>query len=294
MRRRVLVFALYLFALPVAAGNLPAASASGTETNHSSSASAPWLADRGAGVWTSIFGTYVRSHELLLMPFGEGYYDNKFEYKPAELGYGLDQDFRGHFRAAEGLIFMAYGLNDWLAVEVEASLITARLEKAPNDPSSLPARLTQTGPGDWQFEVDATALKENASRPEVFGYVEVDPPSNRHKALIGTPDWEYKVGGGLMRGFPWGNLTGRAGILYSAESGSSEAGEWAIEYLKRISPRWGLYGGIEGEQDEVELIGEAQWHFSPRSYLRFNLARGLSDKAIDWGPDVGVVFRLPR
>ena len=67
----------------------------------------PWLSDRGTGVRTSIFGTYVRSGELLVSPFFEYYIDNDFEYKPAELGYALDQDFRGRFRASEGLIFLA-------------------------------------------------------------------------------------------------------------------------------------------------------------------------------------------
>jgi hypothetical protein len=83
-------------------------------------------------------------------------------------------------------------------------------------------------------------------------------------------------------------------MIYSAEDGSFDTGEWAVEYLKRVSPAWSVYSGVEGEQDEVELIGETQWHFSPRAYLRMNLAYGLTSKATDWGPDVGVVFRFPR
>jgi hypothetical protein len=254
-----------------------------------------WLADRGPGIWTSIFGTYVNARELLFMPFVEGYYDNDTEYKPAELGYGLEQDFRGRFRAVESQIFLAYGLNDRFAAEVEAALYSsARLEKAPDDPSSMPEKLEQSGIGDWQMELDWRVMKETATRPEVFALVEVDPPSNVNQDLIGTPNWETKVGVGAIRGLRWGTVSGRVGVIYSAEDGSFDTGEYAIEYLKRVSRHWSLYGGIEGEQDEVELIGEAQWHFSPRGYWRFNLARGLSDKATDWGPDVGVVFRFPR
>jgi hypothetical protein len=63
---------------------------------------------------------------------------------------------------------------------------------------------------------------------------------------------------------------------------------------KRVSPALVALGGVEGEQDEIELIGETQWHFSPNATLRLNLAYGLSDKATDWGPDVGVVFHFPR
>ena len=80
---------------------------------------------------------------------------------------------------------------------------------------------------------------------------------------------------------------------YAQADGTLEIGEYALEYLKRLSPRWRVYSGIEGTQDEVELIGEAQWHPSERLYFRFNLARGLTSKATDWGPDVGIVFALP-
>jgi hypothetical protein len=50
---------------------------------------------RGSGQPTSMFGTYIRKGELLIYPFFEYYRDHNFEYKPAELGYGLDRDFRG-------------------------------------------------------------------------------------------------------------------------------------------------------------------------------------------------------
>jgi hypothetical protein len=258
-------------------------------------ASAPWLADRGPGTWTSIFGMYVRRGELLAMPFFEAYFDDDTEYKPAELGYGLEQDFRGRFRATESQIFLAYGVSERIAVELEgAPYATARLDKAADDPSSQPARLEQSGLGDWQMEMNWRALKETATRPEVFALLEVDPPSNTRKALIGTPDWEAKFGVGAIRGLSWGTVAARVCALYSGEDGSVESGEYAFEYLKRVSPAWSLYGGVEGEQDEVELIGEAQWHFRPNATLRLNLARGLSSKAVDWGPDVGVMFHFPK
>ena len=74
-----------------------------------------------------MFGTYVRRGELLVYPFFEYYRDRNLEYKPVQLGYGLDQDFRGKYRASEGLLFTAYGLTDWLAVELEAAVIKATL-----------------------------------------------------------------------------------------------------------------------------------------------------------------------
>ena len=45
-----------------------------------------YLQDRGTGVSTSMFGTYVRKNELIVYPFFEYYRDSDFEYKPEELG----------------------------------------------------------------------------------------------------------------------------------------------------------------------------------------------------------------
>jgi len=278
----ILIFTLLVFAAE--------ASAQGAPVMEPPDPARPWRADRGSGVWTSIFGTYVRPHELLVSPFVEYYIDDDFEYEPFEFGFGSEQEYRGKFRATEGLIFLAYGFSDRFAIELEAAVITASLEKAAEDPSAMPPKIEESGQGDWQVELDWRMIDETATRPELFSYFELTPPSNPDADLIGTPDWEYKAGLGLIRGFSWGTVTGRAALAYSMEEETLEAGEYAIEYLKRLSPHWRVYAGVEGEQDEVELIGEAQWHFAPRAYLRLNTGHGLTSKATDWSPDVGVVF----
>ena len=43
--------------------------------------------------------------------------------------------------------------------------------------------------------------------------------------------------------------------------------------------------GVEGTQDEVEFISEAQWHISDRVFLKLNNAVGLTSKAADWAPE---------
>jgi len=63
-----------------------------------------YLRDRGTGIPTSQFGTYVRKGELLIYPFYEYYYDKDFEYEPFEFGFSSKQEFRGRYRAHEGLI----------------------------------------------------------------------------------------------------------------------------------------------------------------------------------------------
>lgn len=252
-----------------------------------------YLRDRGTGMPTSMFGTYIRGGELLVYPFFEYYLDKDMEYKPAEIGYALDRDFRGKYRASEGLLFLGYGIRDWLAVEVEAAVITASLEKSPNDPSGVPAKIEESGTGDVEGQVRARLARETEGRPEFFAVFEAVTPQRTDKVLIGTPDWELKLGVGAVKGFAWGTMTVRLEQEYSFEESKMEVGEYAVEYLKRVSPAWRVYLGMEGAQDEVELIPEAQWHVSDRVFVKLNSAVGLTSKATDWAPEAGVVFSFP-
>ena len=253
------------------------------------------LRDRGEGLPTSMFGTYVRRGELLLYPFFEYYRDQNFEYKPSELGAVGEEDFRGRYRANEALLFVAYGITENLAVEFEAAVIKAQLDKSPADPSTLPLRLEESGLGDIEGQIRWRWNRETDERPEFFSYTEVVLPHNRDKVLIGTPGWEVKFGTGLVRGFSWGTLTARAAVEYDEASASHfDGGEYAVEYLRRISPSWRVYAGLEGTQDEVTLIGEVQWHVSPGVVVKINNGVGVTSKATDWAPEVGVAFSFGR
>jgi hypothetical protein len=254
-----------------------------------------YLRDRGEGLPTSMFGTYIRRGELLLYPFLEYYRDEDYEYKPLELGFSGEEDYRGRYRAREGLIFVGYGVTDDLAVEFEVAAIRASLDKAAADPSLLPSRIEESGLGDIEGQIRWRWRRETEARPEIFSYTEVVVPHHEDKPLIGTAGWQVKVGTGVVRGFRWGTLTGRAAIEYDAASSSQiDLGEYAVEYLKRLSPTWRVYLGIEGTQDEVELIGDLQWHLGPNLFVRFNSGVGLTSKATDWAPEVGVVFSFGR
>jgi hypothetical protein len=85
----------------------------------------------------------------------------------------------------------------------------------------------------------------------------------------------------------------RAAFEYSFEEDKLEPGEIAVEYLKRLSSHWRIYLGIEAAQDEAELITEAQWHISERAFIKLNNAFGLTSKATDWAPEVGIMFLIP-
>jgi hypothetical protein len=253
-----------------------------------------YLKDRGRGVALSMFGTYVRKGELVVYPFFEYYRDEDFEYEPRELGFEIEQDYRGRYRAKEGLLFVAYGITDDVALEMEAAVIEASLEKSPADPSTMPAKIEESGLGDVEGQLRFRWKRESERRPELFSYLEFVFPHDEHKPLIGTPGWEFKLGTGVTRGFRWGTLTARAAIEYSEVSSSHfDSGEYAIEYLKRVSPTWRFYVGLEGTQDELSLITEAQWHITPRVCVKLNNGLGLTSKATDWSPEVGILFTIP-
>jgi hypothetical protein len=253
----------------------------------------PHLRDRGTGVATSMFGTYIREGELLVYPFFEYYYDSNLEYKPTEFGFPLDTDFRGKYRASEGLIFLGYGITRNLAIEMEAAVITAELEKSPSDPSAMPAKFKESGLGDVEGQLRWRFQDEAGGRPELFTYFETVLPLQRTKKLIGTSVWEFKLGMGAIRGFSWGTMTGRVAVENTRDEGKRkfEAGEYAIEYLRRLSRTWRVFASIEGNQlDEVGLITEAQVHLSPRVYLKLGTGVGLTPNATDFAPEVGIMF----
>jgi hypothetical protein len=53
-----------------------------------------------------------------------------------------------------------------------------------------------------------------------------------------------------------------------------------------------VYAGVEGTEDEIELITETQWSLSRDVTLKVNNAFGLSSKAADWAPELGLMFRF--
>ncbi len=254
----------------------------------------PYLADRGPGLPTSMFGTFIQKGELIIYPFFEGYRDDDFEYKPEEFGAIGDVDYRGRYRANEGLVMLSYGLTDNLAFEMEFAGISATFDKAPGDPSGVPARIKESGLGDVEGQLRWRWNRETTRRPEVFSYAEAVLPHHRQKMLIGTSDLELKFGTGVIRGFPWGTVIARAAVEYAAGSASRfDASEYAVEYVRRLGPRFRLYAGIEGTQDEVSAIGELQWHALKHVVIKANSGFGLTSKATDFAPEVGILFSLP-
>ncbi len=253
-----------------------------------------YLKDRGTGVATSMFGTYVRRGELIMYPYWEYYRDGNREYNPDELGFAGQEDFRGRYRASEGLFFLAYGITDGFAVQAEVAAIRASLEKSPTDASLLPPKLEESGLASFETQLRWRWRKEDDRRPELWSYLDVVYPTNKKEPLIGTVGWEAELGLGVTRGYRWGTLTGRVALAYEGASTTKfDLGEYAVEYLKRVSPSWRFFLAVQGSGDAVSLITEAQWHLTRHVFIRFNQEIGLTSRATDWEPQLGILFTLP-
>ena len=288
--------AICTIGMPCRMAAIAANSAAAPKSENSASASTSgvaepsFLRDRGPGVPASQFGTYVRRHELLVYGFYEFTYNADEEYKPEELGFGLDEDFRAKRTDHEALIFLAYGLAENLEIEVESALYTtATQDKASGDPSAMPAQLEESGLGDTEGQLRWRVARENERAPEVFTYFEAVLPLQKDRVLIGTQDWEFAAGLGFIKGTRWGTFTARAAESYTPADGTIEFGEYALEYLKRMSPRWRGFLAVEGEQDEVALIAEAQLHLRPDLWIKANNGFGITSKAPDYAPEIGVM-----
>jgi hypothetical protein len=254
-----------------------------------------FLRDRGTGIATSMFGTYVRPKELLIYPFYEFYYDHNAEYDPSEMGYGKEADYMGKFIGHEGLLYIAYGITDWLMIEFEAAAMYATQWKDEDDnTSTMPDSVHEDGIGDVEGQIRWRYNCEKVKVPEFFSYFETVFPvqKNMNRKLIGTSAWEFKLGVGVVKGFKFGTLTGRFAIEYDNGEQKVEAGEYALEYLKKLNDHIRIFCMVEGSQDEVELIPEIQIMFNEYLTWKINCGIGLTPKATDIAPETGMMLSL--
>jgi len=259
-----------------------------------SSAQQPYyLYDRGDGIATSLAGTYVRNKELLVYTFYEYTRDTTSEYKPSDFGFSGagDQDFFGKLTQHEYLLFLAYGFTDSFAMEFESALYTnATLEKSNRDTSNMPRHLREDGLGDTEINLRYRFLKENQYLPDAVAFFKTVFPIQKDKKIIGSQEWELSPGLVLLKGTPWGSFAGKVSMAYTSGEGKFEFGEYGIEYVKRLSPNWRVVLAFEGEQDEQEIIGEVQYALTKNVTIKFNSGFGLTKKAPDFAPEVGILF----
>jgi len=214
-----------------------------------------------------------------------------FEYKPSELGFPGGEDFLGTLREHESLVFLSHGLTDRVEMEFEAALHNgASFEKDPADPSLVPNHLEESGLGDVEGQIRWRWTDETERRPELFSFFETVFPLRKNRVLIGTHDWEFNLGVGVIKGHRWGTITGRVAVAYDGADSTVDLGEYAVEYLKQVSRSWRFFAAGEAESDEVSVIVEGQARLTPHVLLKLNSGFGITQKAPDVAPEVGVVF----
>lgn len=250
-----------------------------------------YLADRGPGIHTSLFGSYVQKGELLFYPFYEYTRTSADEYKPGELGFTGNTDYLGKLTEREKLVYFAYGFSDRLMMEFESAVhAQAKFEKDPADPSAVPAIMKESGLGDTEGQIRYRFREETENRSELVGFFEAVLPLQRNKVLIGTQKWEFATGVNMTKGFSYGTFMVKAGLAWDPDPGVIELGEYGVEYLKRVSPAWRVVASLEGETDELSAIGEVQYSLTRNAVLKLNTGIGLTRKAPDLAPEVGVMF----
>ena len=252
--------------------------------------------DRGAGIRTSMVETYVEPGELLIYPFAAYSWDHNFEYQPTMFGFPREQDFRAHYRTTEAAVFLAYGVTDWLALELEGSQISARFDKAPADTFGTPGRIHQTGFSDIAGQIRLRLGHERGRRPEFFASVELLPPMHGRQELIGDPQWDVKGEIGAAKAYRWGTMTFRTTIEYNRGDTHWDLGETSLEYLRQLSPAWRVLAAIEGGEggapDDWVLVTATRWRIAHGLDLKFANGLGLFSKSTDWESQIGLLFSL--
>jgi hypothetical protein len=278
--------------LPIVTGSLLAAAVA-LAAPFAAAQEPSYLADRGDGIRTSLIGTYVRPKEFVFYPFYEYTRTRNFEYTPSEVGGTGSTDFQGKKYEREFLVFLGYAFSDSLLFEFESALhSTVEFRKAPDDTSNAPAQLRESGVGDTEAQIRWRIATETESRPDTVVFFETVFPLQRSKKLLGTQDWQFSTGAVFTKGFSFGTLALRAGVDYDRGDRRFKAGEYAIDYLKKLSPAWRVALTLEGHESEFSVIGEVQYTLSKDAILKINSGFGLSSKDRAFAPEIGVLFRF--
>ena len=73
---------------------------------------------------------------------------------------------------------------------------------------------------------------------------------------------------------------------YNTGEKNIEPGEYALEYLERLSDHFRIFMMIEGSQDEASFVLGMQWFITPGIMLNANTGIGVTSKATDFASEV--------
>ena len=258
----------------------------------------PPLRDRGPGVRTSEFQTYIQRGQLFVIPSASYVKDHNLEYSSLNEGSGIGQqnDLTGSFHSGSAQLLLAYGVTEWLAFEVEASYLDAHFDRSPQDTTGTQP-INESGLGDFAVQARMRFLRERGSRPEIWGSLEFIPAANQDKLLIGDAPSDLKGEIGFTRGYQFGTMTFKTTIEWNHVDQHWDLGETSIEYLRRLSTNWRLMAALEGGEtgapDEFVFVTSLQWRASRHAVVGLANSFGFMEKSTDWEPQVGIRFELP-
>jgi hypothetical protein len=170
-------------------------------------------------------------------------------------------------------------------VELESALYSSiDFRRASSDTSAVLNRIKESGLGDTEARIRWRFLKETEVWPEATGFFGVVFPLQEDKKLLGSQEWEFVPGIVLTKGSSFGTFALRLSAKYDTGSDQIEFGEYALDYVKRLSPNWRIVLSLEGEDDELSMIGEVQYALHKNVELKMNSGFGLTKKAPDVAP----------
>lgn len=289
---------LVLLACAAHATATPAASDASDTAMHSgregAEPPAAHLRDRGTGVVTSVPGAYLREGELLFYSWVAYSGDHDIQYDPPEFGFPSEIEYIGRYQAREVDAWVAYGLRENLALEIQVAGMRASLQKSADDATGMPAELKESGLGDVRSRLNWRILAESERRPEIYTFATMAFPHDKKKALTGTNDWLLNLGIGAIRGYRWGTISLRSSMEFDLSSASvGDWGEVTLEYFKRLSPRMSVVGALVLLQgDEGSVFGEFQYQPTQNVVVKLGGAQALTANGIDWSAQAGVLFKF--
>lgn len=255
-----------------------------------------YLRDRGTGIPTSLFGSFIAEDEVWVYLFYEYVLEDRFEYNPDDFGYEPDEDFLGKGHLHQALVFLGWGITDSLMLELEMSAYDHQtVERSDRDHGTGPRDLVESGLGTVEGQLRYRIMKETETWPDLYTFIGWELPFQRTKHFIGASEWELFWGLGLVKGFKWGTINLYCNpFVWLPESEEESFGSVGFDYIKRLGEHWRLVLAAEssGGIQDWSAIGEVQYHVNDRLYFKFNCGFGLTEDEPVIAPEVGVMFRF--
>jgi len=144
----------------------------------------------------------------------------------------------------------------------------ASQSRASGDTSAMPRTFSESGVGDTEGQIRYRWFEETEVRPELLSYFGVVFPLQHNKTLIGTRDWEFTAGVNVTKGFSFGP-------------------HLILDFEDRLN----LVLVAFHRPDQAPLVAEPLHVLDPIfAELELNSGFGLTSKAPEFAPEVGVLF----